>query len=416
MNASAGYRELFRGNADFRNLWYGHVVSLFGDWFNLIASASLVASLTGSGLAVGGLFVVRMLALFLVSPIAGVAADRYDKRKLLIATDLVRVVVVLGFLLVREPSHVPFLYALTFVQLTMHGIFFPTRNAMLPEIVSPRELGAANAVTSATWSVMLATGAAVGGLVSGSFGVYPAFIIDSLTFLLSAFFIARVKSRSRLPAEGAHPTAGKALENYVEGLRYLASRGDVLAIVLNKAALTLFVAGAYEVVQVSLAREVYVIGKSGGISLGLLYAFIGLGSGLGPILVRSLTGDENRPMRISIGLSYLAMAGGLSLLSALPSFGWALIGAMIRAMGGGTIWVFSTQLLFVAVPHEVRGRVFATEYALLTLAMAGSAALGGLALDRAGLRPEDLLRAMALLALVPGVLWGLWHLRPAPKS
>jgi MFS family permease len=110
------------------------------------------------------------------------------------------------------------------------------------------------------------------------------------------------------------------------------------------------------------------------------------------------------------------MGAGLSLLAALPSFGWALVGAMIRAMGGGTVWVFSTQLLLVSVPHEVRGRVFATEYALLTLAMAGSAALGGFALDRAGLRPEELLRTMALLTLVPGVLWGLWHLRPPAKS
>lgn len=416
MSASAGYLELFRGNADFRNLWYGHVISLFGDWFNLIASASLVASLTGSGLAVGGLFVVRMLAPFLVSPIAGVAADRYDKRTLLIATDLVRFVVVLGFLLVREPSQVWLLYALTFVQLAMHGIFFPTRNAMLPEIVSPSELGAANAVTAATWSVMLATGAAAGGLVSGSFGVYPAFVIDSFTFLVSAFFIARVRSRRAPAPEGAHPTARRALADYVEGLRYLGSHGDVLAIVLNKAALTLFVAGAYEVVQVALARDVYVIGEGGGISLGLLYTFIGVGSGLGPILVRTLTGDEDRPMRIAIGLSYVAMGAGLSLLAALPSFGWALVGAMIRAMGGGTVWVFSTQLLLVSVPHEVRGRVFATEYALLTLAMAGSAALGGFALDRAGLRPEELLRTMVLLTLVPGVLWGLWHLRPHTKS
>jgi MFS family permease len=103
-------------------------------------------------------------------------------------------------------------------------------------------------------------------------------------------------------------------------------------------------------------------------------------------------------------------------LAALPSFGWALIGAMIRAMGGGTIWVLSTQLLLVAVPHEVRGRVFATEYALLTLAMAGSAALGGIALDRAGLRPEELLRAMALMTLIPGVLWGLWLLRRLPAK
>jgi MFS family permease len=416
MNASGGYLELFRTNADFRNLWYGHVVSLFGDWFNLIASASLVASLTGSGLAVGGLFVVRMLAPFLVSPIAGVAADRYDKRKLLIATDLVRFVVVLGFLLVREPSHVWFLYALTFVQLAMHGIFFPTRNAMLPEIVSARELGAANAITSATWSVMLATGAAAGGLVSGSFGVYPAFVVDSITFLLSAFFIARVRSRSPSPKNEAHPSPRKALSDYVEGLRYLASNRDLLAIVLNKAALTLFVAGAYEVVQVAIAKDVYVIGKGGGIGLGLLYAAIGIGSGLGPILVRALTGDDDRPMRIAIGFSYAAMGIGLFLLSSLPRFGWALAGAMIRAMGGGTVWVFSTQLLLVGVPQEVRGRVFATEYALLTLAMAGSAALGGVALDRAGFRPDELLRTMAFLSLTPGVLWGFWILRRFARS
>jgi predicted MFS family arabinose efflux permease len=78
--------------------------------------------------------------------------------------------------------------------------------------------------------------------------------------------------------------------------------------------------------------------------------------------------------------------------------------------------VFSTQLLLVEVPHEVRGRVFATEYALLTLAMAASAGLGGLALDRAGLAPDELLRAMAFLSLVPGLLWGLWHLRRPAKS
>ena len=138
----ASYRDLLQQNADFRNLWYGQIVSLFGDWFNLIASASLVASLTGSGLAVGALFAVRMLAPFLVSPLAGVAADRFDRRRLLIATDLVRAVVVLGFLVVRTPQQVWLLYVLTAVQLGMHGFFFPTRNAILPDIVSDEQLGA----------------------------------------------------------------------------------------------------------------------------------------------------------------------------------------------------------------------------------------------------------------------------------
>ncbi len=208
MNESTGYLALVRGNADFRNLWYGQTVSLLGDWFNLIASAALVASLTGSGLAVGGLFVVRMLAPFLVSPLAGVAADRFDRKKLLIVTDLVRALVVLGFLIVRSPEQIWLLYALTAVQLAMMGFFFPARNAILPDIVSSRELGAANAITSTTWSVMLALGAAIGGIVSGAWGIHAAFVIDSLTFIVSAFFIYRVRYRSRRSeSEGIRPAS-----------------------------------------------------------------------------------------------------------------------------------------------------------------------------------------------------------------
>lgn len=409
--STVGYLALVRENHNFRNLWYGQIVSLFGDWFNLIASASLVASLTGSGLAVGSLFVVRMLAPFFVSPIAGVAADRYNRKMLLIATDLVRVVVVLGFLLVRDREHVWLLYALTAVQLAMHGVFFPTRNAILPDIVSARELGAANAITSATWSVMLATGAAVGGLVSGGFGIYPAFVVDSATFLVSAGFISRMSYHRSAVEDASRATLSQAREAYVEGLRYLRENADILVLVLQKASLTLFVAGAYEVIQVELANDVYPIGHGGGISLGIMYAFIGLGSGLGPILARSITGDRDRPMRIAILLSFATMAVGLAVVGSLPSFGWVLAGVTLRAMGGGTLWVFSNQLLLQSVPPKVRGRVFSTEFALLTLAMATSAGAGGYALDRAGLGPGDLLRVLSGLVLLPGLLWGAWMLK-----
>ena len=102
----SGYWQLIRGNRSFRYLWSGQVVTLTGDWFNLIASAALIATLTQSGTAVGGLFVVRMLAPFLVSPIAGVVADRYNRRAIVITTDVLRCFVMLGFVLVREPQQV----------------------------------------------------------------------------------------------------------------------------------------------------------------------------------------------------------------------------------------------------------------------------------------------------------------------
>jgi MFS family permease len=404
----AGYLELARGNADFRNLWYGQIVSLFGDWFNLIASASLVGKLTGSGLAVGSLFAVRMLAPFLISPVAGVAADRYNRKKLLILTDIIRAIVVLGFLFVRSPQQVWLLYALTAVQLAMTGVFFPTRNAILPEVVSRRELGTANALTSTTWSVMLAFGAAMGGLVAGGWGIYPAFVIDALTFLLSAVFIARVRYRPQGSSEERKGSLRDAVRRYVDGLSYLKRHPDILAIALHKAALCLFVAGAYDVIQVAVSTQIFVIGEGGGISLGILYAVVGVGSGIGPILARHFTGDRDRALRIALLVAYLMMATGLVVASTLANFGILLLGTFIRALGGGMLWVFSTQLLLHLVPNEVRGRVFSTEFALMTLAMATSAASSGWILDQTSLGIAGLLRTMTGIALIPGLLWGLW--------
>src|SRR5262245_50188697 len=154
-----GYINLIRKNTSFRQLWFGQIVSLLGDWFNLIASAALIAHLTESGAAVGGLFVVRMLAPFLVSPIAGVAADRYNRKRILILTDIVRGLIVIGFLFVREPEQVWLIYLLTGLQLGLSGFFFPARTAILADITEPEELGTANALTSTTWSMMLSFGA-----------------------------------------------------------------------------------------------------------------------------------------------------------------------------------------------------------------------------------------------------------------
>jgi MFS family permease len=393
------------------------VVSLLGDWFNLIASASLVASLTQSGVAVGGLFVIRMLAQFLATPFAGVAADRYNRKHLLILADLGRALTVTGFLLVRRPEQVWLLYVLTAIQLALSGFFFPARNAILPDIVSRRELGAANALSSATWSVMLAFGAALGGLVAGEWGAQPAFVIDCLTFLLSAVLISRVVYQHD-SSLGTDRSVASAIGQYVDGLRYLARHKDTLAIALHKGAFGLFVAGGFQVVQVAVAEQRFVYGEGGGTGLGLIYAAMGVGTGLGPIIARRFTGDRDRPLRRAIGLSYLIAAIGLVLMAPLLGFGLFLLTTILRGVGGGIGWVFSTQLLLHKLPDQVRGRVFATEFALFTLMNAAGAAAGGWALDNTGLGISGLIWIMAGSVLLPGLLWALWNANrdrsPAP--
>ncbi len=403
---SSGYWELIRGNRSFRYLWAGQIISLTGDWFNLIASAALIATLTQSGTAVGGLFVVRMLAPFLVSPFAGVVADRYNRKAIVITTDLLRCFVVLGFVLVRQPEHVWLIYVLTGIQSASQGFFFPAWNSILPDITRREELGIANALSSATWSVMLAFGAALGGLVSGLVGVYPAFVIDGVTFLLSAFILFRMPYQSQLKA-GADQSIMAGIRQYLYGLGYLRRHIDTFSIAIHKGILGLLIIGFYQVVQVTIAEQYFPIGEGGSISLGLIYVMSGIGSGIGPILGRNWARDRDRQLRLMIALGYVLAMIGFMISATLISFPVILFGALLRGIGGGLIWVLGTQLLLQIVPNQVRGRVFSTEFALYTLFSAVSSGSTGLLIDTSmGISGALLLGAGLLVA--PILLWMLW--------
>jgi MFS family permease len=403
-----GYLSLIRLNPDFRNLWFGQIISLLGDWFNLIASATLINRLSESGLAISALFVIRMLAPFLISPVAGVLADRFNRRRLLIAADLLRAAVVLCFLFVRTAEQIWLLYTLTAIQLAISGIFYPARTSILPDIVTERNLGSANAISSATWSVMLALGSALGGLVAGNWGVYPAFIIDGLTFLLSAYFISRIcyGRQPEAARQSASPTS--SLRQYLYGLRYLKDHPQVLVITLHKAAFSLLISGPFQVVQVVLAKDIFVIGQDGGVGLGILFAAAGIGTGFGPFAARVFTGDRKWPMRIAIAIAYPLSAIGSLIIAPLSGFSIVLLGTTLRAVGGGINWVFSNQLLFQIVPADVRGRVFASEFAFFSLASALGSLSGGWGVDHPQLGIEGTLLWMAATILVPGILWSLW--------
>ena len=321
-------------------------------------------------------------------------------------TDITRAVTVLGFLLVTQPQHLWLLYTLTAIQLGISGFFFPTRNAILPDLVSDRELGAANALSSTTWSVMLALGAALGGIVSGIWGIYPAFVIDALTFVLSAFFILRVNYQASNHLEAAEKSIRRGLQQYLDGLRYLHRHVNVLMISLHKAASALFVSG-FQVVQVIVTESIFTIGEAGGISLGLMFAVAGVGTGIGPILARRITGDQDRPLRRVIILGYGLASVGLIVTAPMSSFPVVLLGTLLRGAGGGMIWVFSTQLLMQLVPNQVRGRVFSTEFAIFTLTSAIGAWVAGVALDSA-LGIAGTIGWMAALTLIPGIFWAFW--------
>ena len=408
-----GYLQLIRANVDFRYLWAGQIVSLFGDWFNLIGSAALIAQMTQSGLAVGGLFVIRMLAQFVGTQVGGVAADRYNRKHLLILTDITRAVVAFGFLLVRSPDQIWLLYSLSALLMAISGVFFPTRTAILADIVAKRELGTANALTSTTWSVMLAVGSALGGLAAGQWGIYQAFAVDGFTFLISAALIAKVRYQRTDTAEESDLRA--VLKEYTDGLRFLRRDVDILFITLHKAALGLLIAGgAINIVMVTISESIFVIGEGGATGLGIMWGVVGVGTGVGPIAMRRFTGDRQRALRLVLSPMYLLAAVGLIVAAPILSFGSVLLGMFLRTFAIGAIWVFTTQLLYQLTPENYQGRVFAVEIAAFTLGSAISGAIGGWLLDTTAIGLSGLMWLMAASALIPAVLWTVW-LRIAPR-
>jgi MFS family permease len=417
LSRKVGYLEVIQDNPNFRNLWFGQIISQLGDWFNLIASASLVSLLTQSGLAVGGLFVVRMLSQFLFSPFGGALADRYNRKYLLISFDLIRGCIVLGFLLVRSPGQVWLLYILTAVQLAFSGMFYPTRNAILPDVVHSGELGAANALSAATWSTMLAFGAALGGLVAGEWGLQPAFILDSLSFFISAFFISRLTYQKSQDMEEEGTSSLSIFSEYAEGLKYLNKKRQVLLITLQKASISFAITSIFQIIQVAISSQIFVLGEGGSTGLGLTYAMVGIGTGLGPILARHFIGDRESLLRKAVTAGYLVGAIGVFIVSPLSSFAVVLLGTLLRGIGSSLIWVFSTQLLLQIVPNRVRGRVFSTEFAIMTLMSAIATAAGGWILDNTQITVSQMLQWMSVMALLFGGAWvAMSQLRPQPEK
>lgn len=411
------YLSLLQRNRNFRNLWFARVVSNLGDWFNLLASAALIANLSGAGTAISFLFLARFLPLFVMSPFAGVLADRFERRSLLIWADILRAVILLGFLLVDRPERIWLLYALTALQFMVSAVFSPTEQAYIPAVVEKSDLVTANALDSFTWSTMLAIGALLGGLATAFLGVQSAFILDALTFLLSAWFLTRINVRSRgQPTAGEGQSAAKrAFLEIVEGMRYLTGRPVLLAFALVKAGGAL-VWGAVNVLEIPLAETVFPLNGNGTLSLGLIYAAVGVGTGFGPIVVRAWLGDTWGGMLKALSIGFFAMTLGTLGLALAPSLGWVLGATTMRGIGTGAIWVFSAVLLQLLIPDRLRGRVFAFEFAAFTLAQSLSTLWAGYAYDNLGWTLSQVLLSAAAISVVVTVGWLLVHLRVRQRS
>src|SRR6185503_8558971 len=178
-----------RQNRNYRYTWLGQIVSETGDYFNNVAVFALVMEKSGSGLVVSGVMLARAVPAMLAGPIAGVLLDRLDRRRIMIASDLVRAVVALGFLFTIHQPRPWLLYILSALLMLASPFFTSGRAAILPAIATPAELHTANSLTQTTQWATLTAGTLLAGVSAAKFGYHWAFIVNALSFAFSAWAI-----------------------------------------------------------------------------------------------------------------------------------------------------------------------------------------------------------------------------------
>ena len=396
-----GYLQLIRENVQFRRLWLGNVVSLFGDWFNTIALYALILDLTGSEFALGAVFITKMLPWALASPLAGILVDRFDRRKAMIISDLLRAVIVLGFLLVDEPHEVFLIYLLTTVQVVVGSVFHPAQSASIPNVTKKEDLVTANAIMASTWSVLLAFGAAAGGFAAELFGLKTVFILDSLSYLLSAWFIYRTVIPQYTESKPRGSLFRTAHREVVEGWRYLRCHPAISRMASVKAVWA--IGGGGLVYMLALVGDA-MNPEHQAAAIGLVFAARGIGTGIGPIAARVLFKDERKWVRV-IGVSMILTGFGYAVLGAIP-WTWMVVFPVIFAhTAGGTNWVLSTVLLQRRAVDQYRGRVFATEWLLVMGVEALSILLASLVLEMGLFSLRSTVLGFGIGAIIIGVFW-----------
>ncbi len=399
------YWRLLRGNRDFRLLYLGSLISLGGDWFLTVALLDLVLQLTGSAALASVILLCQSLPIFFFTPLAGHIIDRVDRRKLMIVMDLIRTMACLLPLLARSPAMLPFAFAGVIIISIGSAYFEPAMQASLPNIVAPEELGPANVLMGSTWGTMLAVGAAVGGLVTASFGRDVSFVVDSASFLLSALILWRMRTPFS-EAREEHHEKPPLLESIRQTVRYAKGHPRVLALLTTKGGYGV-AAGVIAMLSV-FGKEVF---KAGAFGIGLLFAARGLGALVGPFLIRALLPRDDQQYR-GIVFCVLLFGAGYTALALAPSLAFGLVAIFFAHLGGGASWQVSTYGLQRETPDYIRGRVFAADYGFVTLTQSLSFLVAGVAADRFGAVPATIGTASAalLFAIVwGGLTWKLWR-------
>ncbi|MEK6222508.1 MAG: MFS transporter [Chloroflexota bacterium] len=396
------YIALLKKRPAYRNLWLASLVSMTGDWFNAIASMVIVSKFTHSGLAISWILIARKLPIFLFAPIAGVFADRFNRKTILITTDILRAGIVLSFLWVDRAERVWLIYLLTTLQFIVSSFFEPAVSSILPSLVEgEKELLTANVLGSVTWSAMLAVGSALGGLFTTLFGVQAAIIVDGFTFLVSALLIFQIRFDRQTVPKPEKETTG--FGDFVAGAKFVAQRPGVMLLATVKSFSQI---ASIDLIIVVLAQRYFAMNNQGTTALGIFYTAAGIGAIIGPLIANNFVEDaKRRKLYAAVMFGFIFIFFGWTVIGMTQSLWVISLAIIIRTMGGSVNWMYSSVLIQLEVPNQYLGRVFALDLAIFTLFASVFTWLQGYALDNLNLEPSALINILSVVIIIPIVIW-----------
>ncbi|MCL7451514.1 MAG: MFS transporter [Anaerolineae bacterium] len=408
-NHRAGMLTVLR-NRDFLALFLSQLISKVGDNFAVVAALVLINELAArSGLAVVVIATAMTLPqLFALA--SGVFVDRFSRKTVMIVTDILRAGLILLALLVQDSGDLYILYLTAFAVMGVGAVFVPARNASIPNMVPAEHLLTANALIQATELISLIAGASLATLVISLTSTYTAFVVDSMTFLVSGALLLAARIPSGTPPAGTSVAAGEFRRfwtDFTDGVRYIGSNKPLLQLM---AITTMATLGLSATVLLAAAYFKQLLGISAEY-LGLLQATEGVGMAFGALLISAYATWARSRQIVSITMIILGL--GILVFAIAPVYWLVLVGALVVGLcvvSARTTLAAMTQAL---VPDSQRGRVESAMVTVIGIGTMGALIMAGILGDIVG--PSNVFMFTGIIVLLAGVA-SIFSLREAEQQ
>ena len=410
------YGQLIRGNRDFRNLLAGQFVSELGSWFNFIAVLGLVRVMSdASPIAAGIIFVCRLAPLALLAPIAGGLADRFSRRQIMLWTDIARAAVALLPLLVVDRDDLWIAYIATVLLSAFSSFFDGAKNAATPNLTGKDGLLAGTALMFSTRFLLMAVGSALGGWAAAVFGYEISFIINAISFLVSAYTVWLIPEDAvREAATAERKPETTFIAEIREGLVYTVKNHFALTILLLNV-IWATGGGAINIVFERMGGGYFAAKDAWNpdMAVGLLWTAAGLGLFLGMMLAHraSIYFDRKGTNRQFIGWALIVHGVLFAVGGLMPAFWMLLFFTFISRAIIGVEYAVQETMFQRSLPDYIRGRISTLDRGAELTMYGLTTYLASLAVY--AISPQTLTVISGLLAGSAGVVW---FLRTRPSS